>query len=62
MGKMNRDCYWRAPFGTGCRILVEPVCRQRPCSFYETERAYLDRTARYPGRRGAKECEAGKNG
>ena len=47
MKRRNRDCYWCAPFGTECKALVEPVCKNGPCSFYETAAEYAKRTARF---------------
>ena len=47
MKRMNRDCYWCAPFGTECKALVETVCKNGPCSFYETAAEYAKPTARF---------------
>lgn len=58
MKRMNRDCYWCAPFGTECKALVEPVCKNGPCSFYETAAEYAKRTARFRRQRNSKTAAA----
>lgn len=67
MRQMNRDCYWCAALGEACKILEEPVCQSRRCSFYETAGKYAKRQAAFRRltasrlRRGAAERVADKS-
>lgn len=43
MNRINQQCYWCSALGNQCRVLEEPVCKCRACSFFETTADFMKR-------------------
>lgn len=43
MNRINQQCYWCSALGNSCRVLEEPVCKCRTCSFFETTADFMKR-------------------
>jgi len=51
---VKKTCYWCDVKKRECRVLEEPVCSVRRCSFFETARCYVERQRKFR----KKKCES----
>ena len=48
MPDVKTNCFGFHPKTKECKIMTETICRKRKCSFYKTQKAYMEGLKKYP--------------